>query len=101
MTLTGKWQREQLAIPAGSLFVPTTQPLTRLAMALLEPTAADSFAAWGLFNSCFEMKESFEPYVAEQIAREMLGRVRPMVQGAQVSAPFGRVPVALEVFRTD
>ena len=32
------------------------------------------------------------------IAREMLARVRPMVQGAQVSAPFGRVPVALEVF---
>ncbi|MGD0484158.1 MAG: bifunctional homocysteine S-methyltransferase/methylenetetrahydrofolate reductase [Gemmatimonadales bacterium] len=31
------------------------------------------------------------------IAREMLERVRPMVQGAQVSAPFGRVPVALEV----
>ena len=33
-----------------------------------------------------------------QIAREMLERVRPMVQGAQVSAPFGRVPIALEVF---
>ena len=32
------------------------------------------------------------------IAREMLARVRPMVQGAQVSAPFGKVPVALEVF---
>ncbi len=32
------------------------------------------------------------------IARELLDRVRPMVQGAQVSAPFGRVPVALEVF---
>jgi homocysteine S-methyltransferase len=31
------------------------------------------------------------------IAREMLARVRPMVQGAQVSAPFGRVPIALEV----
>jgi homocysteine S-methyltransferase len=33
-----------------------------------------------------------------QIAREMLARVRPMVQGAQVSAPFGKVAVALEVF---
>jgi 5,10-methylenetetrahydrofolate reductase len=32
------------------------------------------------------------------IAREMLERVRPLVQGAQVSAPFGRVPVAIEVF---
>jgi 5,10-methylenetetrahydrofolate reductase len=32
------------------------------------------------------------------IAREMLARVRPHVQGAQVSAPFGKVPIALEVF---
>ena len=31
------------------------------------------------------------------IAREMLERVRPLVQGAQVSAPFGRASVALEV----
>jgi len=31
------------------------------------------------------------------IAKEMLERVRPLVQGAQVSAPFGRVELALEV----
>jgi methionine synthase I (cobalamin-dependent)/5,10-methylenetetrahydrofolate reductase len=31
------------------------------------------------------------------IAREMLERLRPMVQGVQISAPFGRVPVALQV----
>ena len=33
------------------------------------------------------------------IAREMLERVRPLVQGVQVSAPFGKVELALEVFR--
>ena len=33
------------------------------------------------------------------IAREMLERVRPSVQGVQVSAPFGKVELALEVFR--
>ncbi len=33
------------------------------------------------------------------IAREMLDRVRPSVQGVQVSAPFGKVDLALEVFR--
>jgi len=32
------------------------------------------------------------------IAREMFARVKGMVQGVQVSAPFGRVEVALEVF---
>ena len=44
--------------------------------------------------------ESKERGVAEgiAIAREMLERVRPLVQGAQVSAPFGKVELALEVF---
>ena len=32
------------------------------------------------------------------IAREMLERVRPVVQGVQVSAPFGKVELALQVF---
>jgi methionine synthase I (cobalamin-dependent)/5,10-methylenetetrahydrofolate reductase len=32
------------------------------------------------------------------IAREMFARVKKMVQGVQVSAPFGKVEVALEVF---
>ena len=32
------------------------------------------------------------------IAREMLARVRDVVQGAQVSAPFGKVELALQVF---
>lgn len=45
--------------------------------------------------------ESKERGVAEgiAIAREMLARVRPLVQGAQVSAPFGKVELALDVFR--
>ncbi len=33
-----------------------------------------------------------------KIAQEMLMEVRPYVQGAQVSAPFGKIPHALEVF---
>jgi len=33
------------------------------------------------------------------IAREMLARIRRDVQGVQVSAPFGKVELALEVFR--
>jgi homocysteine S-methyltransferase len=32
-----------------------------------------------------------------KIAQEMLEAVRPMVQGVQVSAPFGRYTVAAEV----
>jgi homocysteine S-methyltransferase len=46
--------------------------------------------------------KSKEHAVAEgvAIAREMLERVRPLVQGVQVSAPFGKVELALEVFGT-
>jgi methionine synthase I (cobalamin-dependent)/5,10-methylenetetrahydrofolate reductase len=45
-------------------------------------------------------ERSKEHAVAEgiAIAREMLDRVRGAVQGAQVSAPFGKVELALEVF---
>ena len=46
-------------------------------------------------------EKSKEAAVAEgiAIARESLERVRPLVQGVQVSAPFGKVELALEVFR--
>jgi hypothetical protein len=64
--LSGQWQRETQEIGAGSLLVPIAQSLSRLVMHLLEPQAPDSFAAWGLFNACFE------PYVADQIARTLL-----------------------------
>jgi len=72
VNLTGSWQRETRDIAAGALFVPIAQPGARLLMHLLEPQAPDSYAAWGLFNACFEQKEFMEPYVAEQIARAML-----------------------------
>jgi homocysteine S-methyltransferase len=46
-------------------------------------------------------EKSKEHAVAEgiAIAREMLACVKANVQGAQVSAPFGKVELALEVFR--
>jgi hypothetical protein len=68
----GTWRSETLSIGAGALFVPIAQSAARLVMALLEPQAPDSFAAWGFFNSCFEQKEQMEPYVAERIARQMM-----------------------------
>ena len=70
--LHGGWREEPQDIPSGSLFVPIGQPLARLVMALLEPQAPDSFAAWGFFNGWFEQKEYVEPYVAEMIARDLL-----------------------------
>lgn len=43
-------------------------------MAILEPQAPDSMAAWGAFNNAFEQKEYMEAYVAEEQARLMLAR---------------------------
>jgi hypothetical protein len=70
--LEGAWTEQTLDVAADSLIVPTAQPLARLILALLEPQAPDSLAAWGFFNAHFEQKEYLEPYVAEQIARQML-----------------------------
>jgi len=71
-TLEGEWKAEKRDLPAGSLIVPIAQPKARLILTLLEPKAGDSFASWGFFNSMLEQKEYMEPYVAEQVARDML-----------------------------
>jgi len=74
MTFEGQWQPETRDITAGSLFVPIAQPNARVLVALLEPRAPDSFAAWGFFNTAFEQKEYLEAYVAEDVARDILAR---------------------------
>ncbi|MBO9717945.1 MAG: M14 family metallopeptidase [Pseudoxanthomonas sp.] len=72
LALDGAWQAESRDVGAGALFVPVAQPLSRLVLALLEPQAPDSLAAWGGFNIAFERKEYMEDYVAEDVARRML-----------------------------
>ncbi|GGK08200.1 M14 family metallopeptidase [Luteimonas terricola] len=72
LELDGEWRPETRDLAVGALFVPIAQPRARLAMAILEPQAPDSMAAWGEFNNAFERKEYMEPYVAEAVAREML-----------------------------
>ena len=73
-TLSGAWTPASTDLGAGALFVPIAQPKARLLMAILEPQAPDSMAAWGLFNNSFERKEYMEGYVAEEQARLMLAR---------------------------
>jgi hypothetical protein len=73
-SLEGAWKAETGTMTPGDLYIPIAQPLSRLLVALFEPQAPDSFAAWGFFNACFEQKEQFEPYIAEQIAQGMLER---------------------------
>jgi len=58
--------------PAGSVRVPTDQPLGDLAVALLEPESADSFLAWGFFPEILQRTEYIEGYVIAPMAEKML-----------------------------
>jgi hypothetical protein len=72
VTLAGSWKKDSRSLGAGALFVPIGQAKARLVMAMLEPQAPDSLAAWGAFNNAFERKEYMEDYVAEDVARAMM-----------------------------
>jgi hypothetical protein len=102
-TIAGAWATEKRDIPAGSLIVPIAQPNARLIMTLLEPQHGDSYAAWGFFNNAFEAKEYMEPYVAEQVAQEMLASkpdvAKAFKQRLAEDADFAKNPDArLEFF---
>jgi murein tripeptide amidase MpaA len=56
----------------GWVRVSTDQPLGRLAVALLEPSAPDSFFSWGFFTSMFERTEYFEPYAIEPLIAKLI-----------------------------
>ncbi|MBA2434459.1 MAG: carboxypeptidase [Chthoniobacterales bacterium] len=58
--------------PAGSVRVPTNQPLGDLAIVLLEPAAPDSFFQWGFFDQVLQPTEYIEGYVMEPMAEKML-----------------------------
>lgn len=58
--------------PAGSIRVPTDQPLGDLAVALLEPESADSFLAWGFFPEILQRTEYIDGYVIAPLAEKML-----------------------------
>jgi hypothetical protein len=58
--------------PAGSVRVPTNQPLGDLAAVLLEPASPDSFLQWGFFDEVFQHTEYIEGYILEPMAERML-----------------------------
>lgn len=64
--------KENRTFPAGSVLVPTAQPLAKVVMSLLEPEAPDSLVVWSFFSAIFEEKEYGENYILEKLAREML-----------------------------
>jgi hypothetical protein len=50
-SVTGRYERREVEVPAGSLVVRTTQPLGRLVFYLLEPESDDGLTTWNVFDS--------------------------------------------------
>ncbi|MBW7888054.1 MAG: M14 family metallopeptidase [Bacteroidetes bacterium] len=50
-TLNGQFETVTAVIPAHSILVPMTQPLSRIVFYLLEPESEDGAAAWNLLDS--------------------------------------------------
>jgi hypothetical protein len=92
--ITGAWARETREVPPGALWIPIAQARGRLILELFEPTAPDSFAGWGFFNSVFEQKEFMEAYLVEEYARTMLEdpAVRAAFDEALKDAAFAASP---------
>jgi hypothetical protein len=65
-------ERRRERFPAGSVRVPTDQPLGTLAVLLLEPASPDSLFQWGFLNAILSPTEYIEPYAIEPMAEKML-----------------------------
>jgi hypothetical protein len=60
--LTGTFDKAQLTVPAGSLFVPANQPLARLAFYLLEPESDDGLVTWNIIEEGLAAGQTYPIY---------------------------------------
>ena len=65
-------EKRSETFPAGSVRVPTDQPLGTLAVLMLEPQSPDSLFQWGYFHSILAQTEYVEAYIMEPMAERML-----------------------------
>jgi murein tripeptide amidase MpaA len=65
-------ERRTELYPAGSVRVPTDQPLGELAMLMLEPESEESLWAWGFFPEILQRTEYMEAYAVAPLAERML-----------------------------
>jgi hypothetical protein len=53
-TLEGRWETQNQELPAGTVIVPSAQPLGRLAFYLLDPRSDDGLVAWNILDEALE-----------------------------------------------
>ena len=56
----------------GDFLINTDQENVRFIMAVLEPSAVDSYLRWNFFDEIFQQKEYFSAYVFEDTAEQLL-----------------------------
>lgn len=74
ITVKADWQGAEIetVLAKGSIKISTDQKLGRLAVALLDPRAPDSYFSWGFFSQMFQKTEYIESYAMVPLAKEML-----------------------------
>jgi hypothetical protein len=82
-------------LPAGTIRVPSDQPLGLLAAALFEPEAPDSFLAWGFFPEVLSAPPGAEDFVMAPLADALLAG------DAKVNAEFQAKVAAEPSFAAD
>jgi hypothetical protein len=60
--LKGAFDRVQLTVDAGSLFVPANQPLARLAFYLIEPESDDGLVTWNVIDEGLAVGQTYPIY---------------------------------------
>lgn len=59
VSLEGKWSETKIKVEAGDYFIPTAQPLGRLAAYMLEPESNDGLVTWNFFDAAVEVDDAF------------------------------------------
>ncbi len=72
VTATPTWTRRRETFPAGSVRVPSDQPLGALAATWLDPASPEGALAWGFLPTILQRTEYMEAYVAAPMADAML-----------------------------
>ena len=67
-----RWITREYLAQKGDVWVSTRQPFVRYILEMLEPEAQDSFLRWGFFQTIFQQKEYFSPYLFEKTAQQLL-----------------------------
>jgi hypothetical protein len=60
--LKGTFDRAQLTVQAGSLYIPAAQPLARLAFYLLEPESDDGLVTWNIIDDGIGAGQTYPIY---------------------------------------